>query len=103
LREFLVFGFRGDALAELRATVELVLGVRMAQRDGDSSGGVHYRYESSNGECLTLQKNFIPAEQDFAETSFAEFRALLYVEDTERADELVAVLEPFARLLRRYH
>ncbi|HEY1546599.1 MAG TPA: hypothetical protein VGG28_02200 [Kofleriaceae bacterium] len=101
MAELVVFGFRGDALDELRATVELVLGIRMEQRDGDSRGGIYFCHHGAREEYVVLQKNFVAEEQDFAEPAFSGFASLLYVEDTIRATELVVMLEPFARLLRR--
>lgn len=101
--ELIAFGFRGDKLDELRATVELVLGITMQARNSDRRGGDYFWCGSFEvvGEEFRLQRNFIVAEQELDEPRFADFGALLYVANTARGAEIAAALARFAKFFYR--
>ena len=104
MKSYDLYGSRSGTLEELRAAVESVLGVEFVAHRSDYVGD-YYKTAGFVGETIAIQPNHL-AEGDEAEVlepEFADRPVLVYVNDTERGDEIgVRLLDiPGLELLRR--
>jgi hypothetical protein len=103
MKTYDLYGFDHDDLEAARVAVEQALGVKLALHESLHRGD-YYRLDTVGDESFVLQRNFDPFDEVLVEDEFPEIRILLYVEDTERPEELERILTariPNLRLLRR--
>ena len=98
-----LYGARAIAAEELRMIVESALGISFRARYNDSIGS--YFNADVGSENFTVEPNFLDVgdEEEIQEPEFADRSVLLYVNGTERGDELRGRLLgiPGLELLRR--
>jgi len=87
------FGFALDDLEQVRSALENCLGIRFVPHESSFIGD-YYLYENpENGESLSLQRNEDPEEGGPLYCEFSEFPTVLHVSETDRSDELAALLQ----------
>jgi len=104
MKNYDLYGLSSDNLEAGLASIERVVGVAFASHESSYHGGAYYRLGSLGQEHFILQRNFDPFENEWMEEGFKEVATLLYVNETERSDELQEALTmevPGIRLLRR--
>jgi hypothetical protein len=98
-----LYGTRTLKIDELEQAVASALDISFELRRSDGFGD--YYKAVRNGEHYSIRPNYESEgdEEDVLETRFADCPVLLYVDDTERAEELERVLTeiPGLELLRR--
>lgn len=100
---FDLYGYRNQNLEAIRLALQHALGVKL-QAHESSFIGEYFRLQNSVGEEFQLQRNFDPYEEEWAEDDFPDMHILLYINNTERAEELerlIAERIPELFLLRR--
>jgi hypothetical protein len=83
-----LYGTRTATIEELEHAVSSVLGIAFTARRNDAVGD--YYLAVVDGEHFSIQPNYESDgdEEGVLETRFADYRLLLYVDDTERGDEI---------------
>lgn len=87
-----LYGIRIGNLAEAALRLERVLGLKFTLHESVHRGGDYYRYEIPRKELLILQHNIDPINGGAAEPELQDYALLLYIEVTERSDEIQALL-----------
>ncbi|ABQ90459.1 hypothetical protein RoseRS_2076 [Roseiflexus sp. RS-1] len=103
MKTYDLYGFDHDDLEAARVAVEQALGVQLAPHESLHRGD-YYRLDTVGEENFELQRNFDPFYEEVVEDEFPEISILLYVNGTERPEELERILTariPNLRLLRR--
>lgn len=98
-----LYGFGHDDLEAARVAVEQALGIRLIAHESLHRGD-YYRLGRIGEEEFVLQRNFDPFYEEVIENEFPEMHILLYVDETERSEELEQILTskiPGLKLLRR--
>ncbi len=102
---FDLYGCRLKDLEFAKMEVEHALDVKLKPHESDYHGGDYYRFDSSSGESFLLKRNFDAVEGEWFEDQFKEFPILLYVDKTQRPEEIEKRLQrsgPEFTLLRRH-
>lgn len=86
-----LYGFARDDLDAIRESVEDALGIRFAPHESSFIGD-YYLYEH-DGECFTLRPNIDPIDNEPFERDFPTIGSLLFVERTDRAEEIERALQ----------
>lgn len=85
-----IYGFRTNQLLELAQLLEQALEMKFEERDSLYKG-VYYRFETDDEE-FSLQSNRDPVskpdEDQWIEERYKDFPVLLYVDCTQRSDEI---------------
>jgi hypothetical protein len=90
MKTFDLYGFTEDGLDDLIIPIQEVLGVKFIAATGDYVGD-HYYHWTELEEKFDLRTN-IDGEGEWSQKKYKEMGALLYVSNTERADELKELL-----------
>jgi hypothetical protein len=100
-----LYGFSNDNLELVRIEIEQALGLRLAAHESLYHGGDYYRLGSLGQEHFILQRNIDLIDNEPLESEFPEMKVLLYVNETERPEELELLLTTKVtglQLLRRH-
>jgi hypothetical protein len=102
-KTFALYGIIVDDLETAKAVTERALHVSMQLHESGYRGGDYYHLVQSDKEEFILQRNLHPVEQEWIEPDFTDAPFLLYIDNTNRPDEISSLLnvEPRVRLLRR--
>ena len=103
MKTYDLYGFRHWDLEAARVAVEHALNIRLIPHYSSYIGD-YYRLDTIGEESFELRKNIDPLDNEPAEQEFPEIGVLLYVEGTDRAEEIEHILTtkiPELRLLRR--
>jgi hypothetical protein len=99
-----LYGSCSVPLEELRDAVESMLGVEFSPHRSDYVGD-YYKTAGFVGETIAIQPNYLDGgdEDEVLEPAFADRPVLLYVNETDRGDEIRGLLAGIAGLdfLRR--
>lgn len=99
-----MYGLESENLDELAAFIAIALGVQLEFRSSDFLGD-YYKYGEKAGENIKFQRNYYEGEDAWQEPEFRGYPILLYVNRTQRAEEvsrlLLGALESHIKLLRR--
>ena len=87
------FGFLASDLEQVKDALENCLGVRFVPRESSFRGEYYTRGEPYEKERLLLQKNVDPEDGGPLHAKLSEFPVLLHVSDTDRSEELAALLQ----------
>jgi hypothetical protein len=71
--------------------VEQALGITLIQYHNQYRGA-YYGFGCINKESFVLQRNWNPLDEEFMEEQFLEMKILLYVNASNRAEELEQLL-----------
>jgi len=99
MKAYLLFGILGDDLHGVRSLVERALEIQMTLHESGYRCGEYYRLGDVGVEHFILQRNYDEVEGEWTEPMFTEYGLLLYVNETDRAAYISAILAPHARLL----
>lgn len=91
-KTFDLYGFRTDDLEAARASVESALGVQLQAHESSYHCGDYYCLGKDGEENLILQRNFDDFEEEWTEEQFKSTPILLYVNHTQRPEELEEAL-----------
>ena len=83
-----MYGCRLKDLETARTRVERVLQIGLEAHYSDYHGGDYYRLDSGSGESILLKRNFDAVEGEWFEDEFKEYPILLYVSETQRAEDI---------------
>ncbi len=86
-----LYGFKNLNLEEAKSLLESSLHVKLAPHDSYYHGGDYYLLDEEDVE-LILQLNFDCLDEDLAEPDFPNANVLLYVDGSQRANEIAALL-----------
>ena len=103
MNSYLLYGFSKGKLENLRKMVESALEITLNPHESIYHGGDYYRLNDIGAEHFILQRN-LELENELAEDEFPDHSILLYVNETQRADNLHMMLInniPEITLLRR--
>jgi hypothetical protein len=102
MKTFDLYGFNTDDLEAARLAVEQALGIKLVAHESLYFGD-YYRLGRSLEEQFILRRNIDPFDSEPAELKFPQARILLYVDGTERPEEIETLLAnvPDIVLLRR--
>jgi hypothetical protein len=93
---FDLYGFNKGDIQTLAAELGAHLNVSFAPHDSSYRGGEYFRASGRNKEDFILQQNFDAlknaADDAYAEPSFKEYKIMLYVSESDRADEIKRIL-----------
>lgn len=97
-----LYGVFVNSIEEARSLVERVIGLEFHLHESSYRGGDYFRLHDVGREHFILQRNYDKFEREWFEQEYREAPFILYVNDTQRSDELHEVLTalPNIRLLR---
>ncbi len=90
MRTYLLFGFKED-LESSRLKVEASFKICLESHESAYRGGEYYRLKDIGEEHFVLQRN-LELDNELAEDEFPNYTTLLYVNETERKEEIIALL-----------
>ena len=88
-----LYGVACSDLEEARAKVEPVLGVSLVAHESDYHCGEYYGYRDVGEEHFILQRNYDSFDTEWTEPDSQDKPFLLYVNETDRSNELREALE----------
>ena len=88
MKNYDIYGSKNLNLAKIAKKIDLVLDTQFKIGNSYYYGGEYYRYGEGNTENFILQSNFNQIEQEWSKIIFQEFPLLLFVNNTDRADEI---------------
>lgn len=91
MKTYDLYGFVSDDLEAARVAMEQALDIHLAAHESLHTGD-YYRLGFTGEENFVLQKNFDPFYKEVIEDKFPKFCILLYVNKTERAEEIEQML-----------
>ncbi len=95
-----LYEIQAKTLEEARETVEKALEIVFSVHESSYHGGKYYRLNDIDQENFILQNNYDPFENEWFEDEFKEAKSLLYVNKTDRKEEIKCKLKACAFLLR---
>ena len=98
-----IYGFGTDDMDAVRCAIEEALGIHFEEHES-SYLGIYFLFGDPGEEQLRLQRNIDPFDGEAAEQNFPETPLLLYVDHTQRCEEIESTFAaklPAAKLLRR--
>lgn len=97
-----LYGFPIDDLAKAKSLAESSLGIEFEVRESDFQGGTYLQWGKSSEEHLMLKRNIDPFDDEAAELDFAEYKILLYANDTPHSDDFRKKLDGKGFVLLRH-
>lgn len=89
---YVTYGLPDEPLQDLLQRLSTALHIELTSHES-SYRGVYFRSGSTGGEHFILQPNFLAHEDEWIDDEHQEFPFLLYVNETERQDEIHRLLE----------
>ena len=83
-----VYGFQSDNINELAQRLSGILNIEFSLHDSLYRGGAYYRSAIPGKEEFVLQRNKDLVDNELAEPEFPQFPILLYIDPTERSEEI---------------
>ena len=88
-----LYGYSKNNIEAIREAIERTFGIKMEHHESSFHGDYYvYRFGASDGEQLMLKFNLDPIDKKPVESKFPEAFVLLYVNNTERAKKIEAIL-----------
>ncbi|MGX9565516.1 hypothetical protein [Pseudomonas sp. CFBP 5748] len=94
-----LYGIKGITIIEAKLCIERSLMFSFEERDSTYQGG-YYRFGSIGVEEFVLKLNVDPFDGEAVEQKFPEYPVLLYVNMTNRSEEIGGLLSEEFCLLR---
>ncbi|MEM1256409.1 MAG: hypothetical protein AAGI69_28575 [Cyanobacteria bacterium P01_H01_bin.21] len=103
MKKYDLYGINTTSLNKAQMIVEETLSIRLNLHESSYRGGDYCRLNGTGKEHFIVQYNYNEHEDDWTEARHKDFIFLLYVNESNRADELRELLScnPFIALLRR--
>lgn len=92
LTSYDLYGIQCETLEIAKAKVESLLKIFMRGHESGFHCGEYYRLYDIGQEHFVLQNNYDEFEGEWTEEIFSDFPILLYVNETDRSDDLRLVL-----------
>jgi hypothetical protein len=83
-----IYGLSTKDLKLASMMIEKSLDIKFRVRESLYRGGEYYQLGLNEEENFILQLNFNPLEQEWTEEEFKEMGSILYVNNTNRSEEL---------------
>jgi hypothetical protein len=87
-----LYGTQLEHISTVKAVLESILGIQFELHNSSYHGGDYYLFGMKKAEHFVLKKNLDPVDKKPAEQSFPLYSILLYVNDTQRAKNLLEKL-----------
>jgi hypothetical protein len=98
---FDLYGLGFSSLDAARDAIEQTLRITMSPHESSYRGGDYYAFGEDVTENLILQRNYDDISDEWTLPNSKESTYLLYVNNTQRAEELESRLANVGRLLSR--
>lgn len=92
-KTYSLYGIEHCSLDDAKTLVEKSLGVALQAHESSYYCGDYYRHGSTGEEHFVLQSNFDEHEGEWTAPEHTTFPVLLYVNESERPDEIAVMLE----------
>ena len=89
MRTYYLFGYLSDDIGEAKYYLENALSCKFDARESTYYGN-YYQYGEKSGEHFILRENIDPFDDEVAEPDFPSYKILLYLNDVESPDAVVA-------------
>lgn len=94
MKRYDVYGVKSKKFEPVIQVLEKNLGIKFKPHDSIYHGGRYYRSGKAKGdENFVVKKNFNPIDQEWEEEDFRQMDLLLFVNNTDRGDELKNIIE----------
>lgn len=103
MKTYDLYGLTNGSLEDVRSNVEKALPVKFEPHESSFIGD-YFLADMANDENIQIRKNIDPIDGEPAEGQYPEASILIYVNGTERADEVAQKLDsqmPEIKHLRR--
>ncbi|UNE62703.1 hypothetical protein [Xanthomonas oryzae] len=91
MSSYILFGITSKSLGCMKGRLEQIFGVHFEEKDSSYQCGLYYVSGATGSERFVLKKNEDPFDGEPLEQVFPEYPLLLYINETNRSSELVAL------------
>jgi hypothetical protein len=102
MTSYVIYGFTDQPLEELVPAIEAALGIKFVVHES-LYRGLYYRSIQSCKESFLLQRNYLPARNEWVDGKYSNFPILLYADETMRPDEVDRLLRERIPSIQQLH
>ncbi|QBG94600.1 hypothetical protein EYC55_02615 [Xanthomonas oryzae] len=91
MSSYILFGIMSNSISVTKDRLEKTFSVYFEERDSSYQGGLYYVFNAAGSEQFLLKKNKDPFDGEPVEQGFPEYPLLLYINETNRSSDLIAL------------